>query len=201
MLVLTLLGQWPNSKQSGSQLLKGGCTLTGILLNELVDVDPGAGAPSIKHDPVKNPTIAMSVWGGGFGDGLQVPMRLKCWMHDFGHRVESLWDCVDNFGRRVEHLGNLGVGRDAGLRDFGVSDVGEEVFCIGGGLSVAEEVGDVAVVAVIRRLGEEAPSQEPKSEDEGLLGHHFQSLCCRGEDLWMLETRADRGASGKTQSG
>lgn len=157
-------------------------------------MDPGAGAPSIKHDPVKNPTVTISV-----GD-LQHVMGLRCRMHDFGHRVESLWDSVDNFGRRVEHLWHLGVGRVAGLRDFGrrVCDVGKEVFCVGGGLPVAEEVWDVAVVAVVGRLGEEAPSQEPQTEDEGLLGHCVQSLGCRGEDLWMLETR---GAAGKTQSG
>ncbi len=118
-------------------------------------MDPAACAPSVKHDPVENPAHVDR--GGGFNHrvvNLRWVVRLRCGMHDFGHRVESLWNGVDDFRCRVEHLGDLGVGRHAGLRDFRhrVGDLREEVFRVGGVLPVAVEVGDVAVVPVVSRL-------------------------------------------------
>lgn len=129
--------------------------LTGVFLDELVDVDPAAGAPGVEHDPVEDPGQVDG--GGGFGHrlvNLRWVVGLRCGMHDLGHRVESLGYGVNDFRRRVEHLGDLGVGRHAGLGRRGrrVGDLGEEVFRVGGVLPVAVEVRDVTVVPVVSRL-------------------------------------------------
>lgn len=61
---------------------------------------------------------------------------------------------MDDLRYRVEHLGDHGVDRRAGLRDFRhrVGDLREEVLRVGRVLPVAVEVGDVAVVPVVSRL-------------------------------------------------
>ena len=174
MPVLTAHSEWPSSRQtewecggspaigserrreSGEERELGKRTLlTGVFLDELVDVDPAARAPGVEHDPVEDPGQVDG--GGGFGHrlvNLRWVVGLRCGMHDLGHRVESLGYGVDDLRRRVEHLGDLGVGRHAGLRRRGrrVGDLGEEVFRVGGVLPVAVEVRDVAVVPVVSRL-------------------------------------------------
>lgn len=134
---------------------KRSCALTGVFLDELVDVDPAACAPCVEHDPVENPAHVDG--GGGFRLRLVNLWRvvgLRCRVHHLGHRVESLRDGMDDLGRRVEDLGDVGVGRFAGLRDSRrrVGDVREEVFCVGRVLSVAVEVGYIPVVPVVSRL-------------------------------------------------
>lgn len=90
------------SRQSGSQQYfqisiglgreRESGALTRVFLDELIDVDPAARAPSVKHDPVENPAGVDG--GGGFNhrmENLSSVVGLRCRMHDFGHRVESLW--------------------------------------------------------------------------------------------------------------
>lgn len=125
---------------------------TWVFLNEFVDVDPGAGAAGVKHDPIEHPAGVDG--GGGFRDGLvnlRLGVSLRGRMQDVGYRVENLWY---DFRCQVDDFGNLRVGRHAGLRDFGnrVGDLREEVVRVGGGLPVAVKVGDVAVVPVVSRF-------------------------------------------------
>lgn len=134
---------------------RGNRALTGVFLNELVDMDPGACAPSVKHDPIENATRVER--RGPLRRVITRRMRvvpLRCRVHDFGHRVESFWYGVGDFRCRVEDLGDLRVGRHTGWRDFRhrVGYLGEEVLRVGGVLPVAVEVGDVAMVAVVGRL-------------------------------------------------
>lgn len=121
---------------------------TGIFLDEPVDVNPAARAPGVKHDPVENPVRVAS--GGGSFDR----------MHHLRRRVESFWRGVEEFGSRVDHLGD----RRARLRGSGrwVGDLREEVLRVGGVTPVAVEVGHVAVVPVVGRLRHEVRGQEPR---------------------------------------
>lgn len=155
-------------------------TLTRVFLDELVDMDPGAGAPSVKHDPIENSSHVDR--RGGFRymlEHLRRAVGLRCRMHDFRHRMENLWYGVDDLGCRMEDLRDHGKSRDTGLRDLRhrVGDLRKEVFPVGGVLPVAVIGGDVPVVPVVSRLGEEASSQEAdiKREEQAWRGHCFHS--------------------------
>ena len=122
--------------------------LTGIFLNELVDVDPAACAACVKHDPVENP--AAVEWGAH----LLLVKRARRVRHFGGHMV-SVCCGVDDFGRRVDRLRDHGEVRGAGLRRSvpGVGNLRQEVLRVGGVLPVAGQGGHVAVVTVVSRLG------------------------------------------------
>jgi len=153
--------------------------ITRVFLDELIDVDPAAGAAGVKHDAIEHPAGVDR--GGGFAhrlERLRWPVRLRGGMHDSGHRVESLLYRVEFFRFPVQHLGHLGVSLQAGLRRdlrLRVGDLREEVGRVGRvvPVPVPVEAGDVAVGPVVGRLRHEARRQKPhgQSEEQARSGH------------------------------